>query len=886
MICTTDKPSSTTAISPTGELSHDTIAQHTPMMQQYWRIKGDYPDMLLFYRMGDFYELFYEDAEAGAKLLGITLTQRGASAGTPIKMAGVPFHSAEQYLTRLVKIGQSVAIVEQVGEVTGKGPVERQVTRIITPGTLSDDSLLDEKQNNILLAVTVDKEEYGIAWISLSSGTFIVNSGPIHELYNQLERLRPAEIIAAEQLITQLRTQKPQLAYKIIPDWHFALDLAMRHLCDHFAVQDLSGFGIKDNSIALCAAGVLLDYVKQTQKCALPHLNKLQLDQAHNYLHLDAISRRNLEISITQRGETTPTLRSIMDDCATAMGSRLLDLWLNNPLRSHKLIQERYQAVAALQQLTAVHPILKQFGDIERITARIALRRARPRDLTTLRHSLDILPQLDFLAEYPQISHFTALIKAYAALGTTLSTKLQLALFVEPSLLIRDGGVINNGYDAELDYQRNIRSNGSQYLLELEAREREKSGIASLKIEYNRVHGYYIEISRSNADKAPLEYRRTQTLKNAERFTTPELKAYENEVLSAQDKALALEKKLYEALLDFLVPFIQPLQELAKAIAELDVLNSFAKIALKYNYCQPLLSNNAQINISNGRHPIVEREVEQFIANDLKLSNKSNFLLITGPNMGGKSTYMRQTALITLLAYCGSFVPAESVTLGDIDRIFTRIGASDDLAAGKSTFMIEMNETANILHNATANSLVIIDEVGRGTSTFDGLALAHAIANYLLDKNRSYTMFATHYFELTTLSSHYPNLHNVHLSAVEHKEQIVFMHQVKQGPAAKSYGIQVASLAGVPRQVLIQAKKYLHKLESNQQQTPQLDLFTPAIMDTLPEITDFPPANITVHEEEALARLKQLDPDKLNARQALDLLYELNTLVSRSILPN
>ncbi len=852
------------------------FSQHTPMMQQYLRIKAEHPDMLVFYRMGDFFELFFEDAEIGAKLLGITLTQRGNSAGAPIKMAGVPFHAAEQYLTKLVRLGRSVVIVDQVGEVTGKGPVERKVTRIITPGTLTDDVLLDEKQNNLILALSTQKNEYGIAWISLSAGIFMIAQGDLKDLYNQIERLRPAEIIATQKLIDELKIAKPNLAYKAIPDWHFDADLSSRKLCEHFSTQNLDGFGISEYKLSIASAGVLLDYAKQTQNSQLPHINNLIYDNQNNYLILDAISRRNLEISQTIRGEKELTLLAVMDKCATPMGSRLLDNWLNNPLRNHSSINNRYQAVEALLPIyDQVRSILKQVSDVERITSRIALRSARPRDLAALRNTLLLLPQFAFLRDYSSQSRLIVDIHEHIfGLDNTISEKLVVAIKEDPSVLIRDGNVINPGYNQELDYLRNIQSDGSQFLLELEAREREKTGIQNLKIEYNRVHGYYIEISRSNLDKTPIEYRRTQTLKNAERFTTPELKTFENEVISAQDKALALEKRLYEEILDFLSPAVANLQRLADALSTLDVLANFAKIAKDNNYCRPELVKHNELKIIGGRHPVVEGQVDQFIANDLKLNQNQSFLLITGPNMGGKSTYMRQTAIITLLAYCGSYVPAKSAQIGDIDRIFTRIGASDDLSAGKSTFMVEMSETANILNNATAKSLIIMDEVGRGTSTFDGLALAYAIARYIIEYSGSYTLFATHYFELTDLASHYSQVLNVHLNAVEHKDQIIFMHQVEIGPAAKSYGIQVASLAGVPKAVLATAKKYLSHLETQSKDQAQLELFS--INDAYNETK---PCH-NPKEEAVLSRLNNLDPDGLSAREALELLYELTSTLN------
>lgn len=854
--------------SPSPELN-----QHTPMMQQYLKIKAEYPDMLLFYRMGDFYELFFEDAELASRLLGITLTQRGSSGGNPIKMAGVPYHAVEQYLTKLVKQGRSVAIVEQIGEVTGKGPVERKISRIITPGTLTDDSLLDEKQNNLLLAVYQSRNTTGVAWLSLSAGIFMLNEIANDDLINQIERLRPAEIIAPESLITKIKNERPTLAYKVIPDWHFEYNLCERKLCEHFMVQDLIGFGISETKTGIIAAGVLLDYAKQTQNNELSHLNNLILDRQNNYLVLDAISRRNLEISLTMRGEREPTLFSVMDKCSNPMGSRLLDQWLNNPLRQQHEINERYNAIENLQSTyPEVKIILRQIGDIERITTRIALKTARPRDLAGLRSSLLLIPGLQFLERHTNNSKvIQEVTRNFGSISSEIAIKLQGAIKEEPSLLIREGGVINNGYSPELDYLRNIKSDGSQFLLELEAKERERSGINTLKIEYNRVHGYYIEISKLNLEKTPVEYRRTQTLKNAERFTTPELKTFENEVISAQDKALAIEKKLYDELLDYLNNYILSLQNLAQSIATLDVIACFAQLATENNYCRPQLCNERQLIIKDGRHPVVEKQIDQFIANDLSLDSSSDFMLITGPNMGGKSTYMRQNAIIVLLAYCGSFVPASSALIGDIDRIFTRIGASDDLSAGKSTFMVEMSETANILNNATANSLIIMDEVGRGTSTFDGLALAYAIARYLIDKSGSYTLFATHYFELTDLANNYAQVSNVHLNAVEYKDQIIFMHHVESGPAAKSYGIQVAALAGVPKVVLNIAKKYLTHLEESGSTNSQPDLFSFTIDSPNDEQENLFSAN----EVNIMEQIKTINPDELSPKQALDLIYKL-----------
>ncbi|MEN9946761.1 MAG: MutS [Pseudomonadota bacterium] len=865
------------------QLNED-FSQHTPMMQQYLTIKKEHPDLLLFYRMGDFYELFFEDAELGARILGITLTQRGSSGGNPIKMAGVPYHAAEQYLIKLVKQGISVALVEQVGDVANsKGPVERKVTRIITPGTLTDDSLLDEKQSNILLSIYRHKHNFGLAWLSLSSGSFMLYEGSSNEIINQLERLRPAEVLAVDTMINELKQYKPLISYKAFSEWHFDLDLARRKLCEHFAVKNLDGFGLGQAKLALGAASVLLDYAKQTQNNDLPHINKIVMDNQANYLILDAISRRNLEISLTMRGESAPTLVSTLDKCVTGMGSRLLDFWLNNPLRQHDLILQRYQAVANLAKLAPnIHEVLRNICDIERVSSRIALRSAKPRDLVGLRTSLALMPQLACL-ESISSSNSVLVNQLYGAIKSIdqqMVDYLDKALLSEPSLLVRDGGVINNGFNSELDYLRNIRRNGDEFLLALEQKERERTGVTSLKVEYNRVHGYYIELSRSNLANIPQDYQRTQTLKNAERFTTLELKKFETEVLSAHDKALALEKLIYEQILDYLINYITPLQDLAKALASLDVLCCFAKLAQENNYCQPELSMTYGINIIGGRHPVVEQQLDNFIANDINLDSKRKFLLITGPNMGGKSTYMRQCAIITLMAYCGCFVPAQSAQIGDIDRIFTRIGASDDLAAGKSTFMLEMSETANILHNATNSSLVIMDEVGRGTSTFDGLALAYAISRYLVEQSQAYTLFATHYFELTSLNKHYPTLVNVHLSAVEHKDEIIFMHQVEDGPAAKSYGIQVAALAGVPKSVLSCAKKYLLQLEKTNQTPVVEDLFSnylePLDVENLDLVEEAILEPLSLQEQQVLTAIADLDIEQMTAKQAFDLLYELH----------
>jgi len=782
-------------------------ATHTPMMQQYLRIKAQHPDMLLFYRMGDFYELFFDDAEKAAKLLDITLTTRGTTAGQPIKMAGVPYHAVEQYLAKLVKLGEAVAICEQIGDpATSKGPVERQVARIVTPGTLTDAALLDERRDNLLLAATAHKDIVGMAWLNLASGRFTLSEIPERQFTATLERLKPSELLlpagAGFPLPAALKC-----AVKSLPDWQFDLDGSIQALCRQFSTLDLNGFGCAGLHPALQAAGALLGYARTTQCGALPHITGMQVEHEDSYVRLDAAARRNLEISETLRGEASPTLLSLLDTCACGMGSRLLRHWLHHPLRDREILRARLDAIAVLKEASvtapyvAVHAALRRMADVERITARIALRSARPRDLSGLRDSLAQLPELQALLaalDSPRLKQI------HSALHDPhdLAALLHRAIRPEPSSVLREGGVIADGYDAELDELRAIQNNCGEFLVALESRERERTGIATLKVEYNRVHGFYIEVTHAQADKVPDDYRRRQTLKNAERYITPELKTFEDKALSAADRALTREKLLYDHLLEALQPHIPALQTIAAAIAETDVLAALSERAQALNLVAPEFADESVIEIVGGRHPVVESQTDNFIANDAMLSRTRQMLLITGPNMGGKSTYMRQTALIVLLAHCGSFVPAQSARLGPIDQIFTRIGASDDLAGGRSTFMVEMTEAASILHNATENSLVLLDEIGRGTSTFDGLALAWAIARQLIEKNRSHTLFATHYFELTRLSQDYRQIANVHLDAVEHRDHIVFLHSVEEGPASQSYGLQVAQLAGVPGTVI------------------------------------------------------------------------------------
>ncbi len=851
------------------------LSQHTPMMRQYLALKAQHPGTLLFYRMGDFYELFFEDAEKAARLLDITLTTRGQSAGQPIKMAGVPFHSLEPYLAKLVKLGESVVICEQIGDpATSKGPVERAVSRIVTPGTLTDAALLDDKRDAWLLALTSHRNLLGLARLNVASGEFILTEVAVEQLAATLERIRPAEILlpeswAGDAPLDCARTRQP--------DWNFEFDSARRLLCEHFAVASLAGFGAEGLKPAVGAAGALLQYARATQAGGLPHVRGLTVELEAAYLGLDLATRRNLELTETLRGQPAPTLLSLLDRCVTSMGSRLLRHTLHHPARERALPAARHGAVSVLLEdygrlAGEVRQELKGFADVERIAGRIAVKNARPRDLASLRDSLARLAGLrEPVADTP-----SPLLTAIAA---TLATPeeplalLQRAVAAEPGAQVRDGGVIATGYDADLDELRALNDNCGAFLVDLEARERERTGIASLKVEYNKVHGFYIEVTHANADKVPDDYRRRQTLKNAERYITPELKAFEDKALSAQERALAREKALYDEILAALLPAVPTFQAIARAVAHLDLLAAFADAALKYNWCQPEFSDEPGLAIEAGRHPVVEGELagtaETFIANDTALAENRRLLLITGPNMGGKSTYMRQNALIALLAHIGSYVPATRAVLGPLDRIFTRIGASDDLASGRSTFMVEMTEAAAILHHATPQSLVLMDEIGRGTSTFDGMALAFAILRHLIEKNRSLTLFATHYFELTRLSHEYPELANVHLGAVEHGERIVFLHAVEEGPANQSYGIQVAALAGIPAAVVKAARRQLREFEQRAAIDPlQPDLFANAA----PE-----PAEPEPHP--ALERLAAIDPDRLTPREALDALYALKGLL-------
>ena len=864
---------------------------HTPMMQQYLRIKAQHDDKLLFYRMGDFYELFYEDAEKAARLLDITLTHRGSSAGEPIKMAGVPFHAADQYLTRLVKLGESIAICEQIGDpATSKGPVERQVVRIITPGTLTDAGLLEERGNSVVLTLALHRGIIGLAWLNLAAGDMRVLETSADNLASELERLQPSEILLPESLDLPvvLNDSTPP---KRLPDWQFDYEHALQLLTRQFGTRDLSAFGCEELHAAIMAAGALFEYVRLTQQTAaddsadqtLDHLQTLQVEHPETYLRMDAATRRNLEITLTLRGEAAPTLSSLLDTCSTSMGSRLLRHWLHHPLRNRITLQQRLDTVAGLIDTKPgvlhadLQAQLKHIADIERITSRIALRTARPRDLSGLRDSLTALPEITRLIAASTAAAVQRFIPAMEA-DTALTQLLIHALQPVPGIVIREGGVIADGYDAELDELRTLQKNCGEFLLQLEERERERTGIPTLKVEYNRVHGFYIEVTRTHGEKIPPDYHRKQTLKNAERYSIPELQAFEHKTLTAREQALIREKLLYEQLLEQLIHFISPLQTIARSIAELDVLCAFAERANLLGYTKPVFTDDPVLDIEAGRHPVVENQVERYIANDVQLGAVTRegrqMLIITGPNMGGKSTYMRQTALIVLLAYCGSFVPAKSARIGPIDQIFTRIGAADDLAGGRSTFMVEMTEAASILRNATAQSLVLVDEIGRGTSTFDGLALAFAIARHLLTQNQSYTLFATHYFELIRLAEEFPQAVNVHVTAVEHKKRIIFLHQIKEGPASRSYGLHVAALAGVPDKVIRNAGKILTQLEQETlSRNPQQTLF-----EIVEENEEMPPAAL----HPVLSYLEQLRPDELSPRDALEQLYLIKSMLRQT----
>ncbi|MCF2907615.1 DNA mismatch repair protein MutS [Pseudoalteromonas sp. DL2-H2.2] len=856
--------------------SEHTIKQQTPMMQQYLRIKAQHPDILLFYRMGDFYELFFDDAIRAAQLLDISQTHRGKAGGAPIPMAGVPYHAVENYLARLVQMGESVAICEQVGDpATSKGPVERKVVRIVTPGTVTDEALLQERQDNLLAALWQDKQQYGVAYLDINSGRFnIVELATDEALTSTLQRLQPAELLYPESFSNLLVLEQVKGARRR-PDWEFDLDTATHLLCQQFGTQDLIGFGVAEAKAGLIAAGCVMQYVKDTQRTALPHIRAITLEKNEHAVILDAATRKNLELTVNLSGSIENTLAQVLDKTATPMGSRLLKRRIHTPVRNRDELNARLNAIASLiesQLNIEVYDALRQIGDIERVVARLALCNARPRDLTRLRNALQALPPLHHLvgeSSDPRLQQ----IRAHSPTLPKLQDLLERAIIDNPPVLIRDGGVIAPGYNCELDEWRALSEGATDVLDQLEERERERTGISTLKIGYNKVHGFYIEISKANSHLAPPEYIRRQTLKNNERYIIPELKEHEDKVLGSQSKALALEKQLYEELFTLIAPYIEQLQTMAAALADLDVLNTLAERAQTLDYCKPELSNGDEIHIEAGRHPVVEQvSKEPFIANPVHLNADRKMLIITGPNMGGKSTYMRQTALIVLMAHIGSYVPASAAQIGKVDRIFTRIGASDDLASGRSTFMVEMTETATILNNATAQSLVLMDEIGRGTSTYDGLSLAYATADYLAGKIAAKTLFATHYFELTELAEQQPGLVNVHLDAVEHNDTIAFKHTVMEGAASKSFGLQVAGLAGVPKAVLAMAKRKLTLLEQHQSvvESPQSTSSAPQMQQSLPLVSE---------PSEVEKMLEEIDPDELSPRAAHDLLYQLKALL-------
>ena len=852
------------------------LSAHTPMMQQYWRLKNQHLDQLMFYRMGDFYEIFYEDAKKAAKLLDITLTARGQSAGQAIPMCGIPYHAAEGYLAKLVKLGESVVICEQVGDpATSKGPVDRQVVRIITPGTVSDEALLDERRDNLLAAVLGDERLFGLAVLDITSGSFSVLEIPGWEnLLAELERLNPVELLIPDDWPQGLPAEKRRGVRRRAP-WDFERDSAFKSLCQQFATQDLKGFGCENLTLAIGAAGCLLAYAKDTQRTALPHLRSLRHERLDDTVILDGASRRNLELDVNLAGGRENTLQSVVDRCQTAMGSRLLSRWLNRPLRDRSVLEARQESIACLLEryrFENLQPQLKEIGDLERILARIGLRNARPRDLARLRDALAALPELQQAMTFLEAPHLGALaqsIRTYPELAELLAR----AIIDNPPAVIRDGGVLKTGYDAELDELQSLSENAGQYLMDLEIREKARTGLANLKVGYNRVHGYFIELPSKQAESAPADYIRRQTLKGAERFITPELKAFEDKALSAKSRALAREKLLYDELLEHLIGHLADLQDSAAALAELDVLSNLGERALTLDLNRPRFTDEPCMRISQGRHPVVEQVLSTpFVANDLNLDDATRMLIITGPNMGGKSTYMRQTALIVLLAHIGSFVPAASCELSLVDRIFTRIGSSDDLAGGRSTFMVEMSETANILHNASDRSLVLMDEVGRGTSTFDGLSLAWSAAECLAGL-RAYTLFATHYFELTVLPESQPLVANVHLNATEHNERIVFLHHVLPGPASQSYGLAVAQLAGVPTPVIARAREHLARLETTSlpHEIPRGEPGKPAV----PLQNDL----FATLPHPILEELAKINPDDMTPRRALELLYSWKTRV-------
>ena len=851
------------------------LEQHTPLMKQFFSAKAEHPDVLLFFRMGDFYELFYDDARKAARLLDITLTQRGNSAGQPIPMAGVPYHAAEGYLARLVALGESVAICEQIGDpALAKGLVERKVVRIVTPGTVTDEALLDERRDTLLLAISRTKAGYGLAWADLSSGRLRANEVDGDDaLEAELARLQPAEVLLADEEGWPVAVLESR-GLRRRPPWLFDAEAGRRQLLQFFGLHDLTAFGIDGKPRAIAAAAALLGYIEETQKQRLPHLRAIALEASDEAIAMNAATRRHLELDSRIDGDVRATLLGVLDSTVSPMGGRLLRRWLHRPLRDRGVVGQRHHAVSALIDARAgelLRDAFRSLGDLERILSRVALRSARPRDLSTLRDGLSLLPSVQQILSGLDSPRLQAL---HAALGEHEATArmLRAAIVPQPPLLARDGGAIADGYDAELDELRQLSTNADQFLVELEAREREATGIATLKVGYNRVHGYYIEISKGQSVKAPVHYTRRQTLTGAERYITEELKAFEDKVLSARERSLSREKLLYEGVLDLLNEVVEPLRHCAAALSELDVLAGFAERAQALDWSMPVLRDEPGITIERGRHPVVEALRDApFEPNDLHFDGDTRMYVITGPNMGGKSTFMRQNALIVLLACIGSFVPAAKATIGPIDRILTRIGAGDDLARGQSTFMVEMSETAYILHHATEHSLVLMDEIGRGTSTYDGLALADAVARQLASANRSYTLFATHYFELTALAEPGSGIANLHLDAVEHGDALVFMHAVRPGPANRSFGLQVAALAGLPKPALQQARARLAELESQNRDAPTVPLSAPAL--------DAPQQfGLFASRSAALDALAGIDPDELSPKQALEALYRLKSL--------
>ncbi|MCP4429941.1 MAG: DNA mismatch repair protein MutS [Gammaproteobacteria bacterium] len=838
------------------------------MMQQYLRIKADYADTLLFYRMGDFYELFFNDAKKAAGLLDIALTRRGQSAGEPIPMCGIPYHAVDSYLGKLVRAGESVAICEQIGDpATSKGPVERAVKRVITPGTLTEEALLQDRQENLLCCLYRQQSSWGLAALEISSGRFSASQIDGDELLNsEVTRLKPAEIIYCEDQSLPLDTDHITRA-QAMPPWYFEFETTSRLLCEQYKTRDLEGFGLSDFPLAVCAAGCLLQYIKDTLKTDIPHIQPIRTERLSDVLLIDANSRRNLELTESNNLQSAKNnLLAIINYCSSSMGHRELARWLQKPMRDQDIVRQRHHAVDCLlnnQFYESVIEVMRSVADVERILGRIALLSARPRDLSSLRATLELLPNLHTLLDNIDSPLLSQLLEQISTHPQILQ-QLQNAVIDEPPVLIRDGGVIKQGYDETLDELRELSANADRFLTDLEKQEQSKTGINSLKVAYNRVHGFYIEVSKNHSHAIPADYQRRQTLKAVERYITPELKSFEDKVLSARERALSREKTLYENLLQTLGKELESLQQTANGLAQLDCLLSFAICADRLNWSMPELSESPGLDIRGGRHPVVEQVLQQaFTANDTCLDQQRSMLVITGPNMGGKSTYMRQTALIVILAYMGSYVPADQASIGPIDQIFTRIGASDDLSSGRSTFMVEMTEAANILNNSTANSLVLMDEIGRGTSTFDGLALAWACADHLAKKSRAFTLFATHYFELTHLPEQYDNIENVHLDAVEYGDDIIFMHRLKAGPANQSYGLQVAKLAGIPSSTIQLARKKLQLLEQQAvKDGSQIDLFA-----TIDE-----PVCI---EHPLVQAVKSLNPDELSPRQALEAIYQL-----------